>query len=73
MFIFSPNRSSSIILTIRLIFGVIDKTDIFELNDKFYIDIKYIASASIPVLKIFTNNDYHKMYVGEIIKCLIKE
>ena len=32
-----------------------------ELNDKFFIDIKYIASASIPVLKIFSNNDYHKI------------
>jgi len=34
---------------------------LLELNDKFYIDIKYIASASIPVLKIFTKNDYHKI------------
>ena len=34
---------------------------LLELNDKFFIDIKYIASASIPVLKIFSNNDYHKI------------
>ena len=34
---------------------------LLELNDKFYMDIKYIASASIPVLKIFTKNDYHKI------------
>lgn len=31
------------------------------INDKFYVDIKYIAGASIPVLKIFTNKEYHKI------------
>ena len=31
------------------------------LNDKFYSDIKYIANATIPVLKIFSNNEYHKI------------
>ena len=31
------------------------------LNDKFYSDMKYIANATIPVLKIFSNNEYHKI------------
>ena len=30
-------------------------------KDKFFIDIKYISGASIPVLKIFSNNEYHKI------------
>ena len=34
---------------------------LIEIKDKFYADIKYIAGASIPVLKIFTNSDYHKI------------
>ena len=31
------------------------------MNDKFYMDIKYISGASVPVLKIFTKNEYHKI------------
>ena len=31
------------------------------INDKFYSDMKYIANATIPVLKIFSNNKYHKI------------
>ena len=30
-------------------------------KDKFYIDVKYISGASIPVLKIFSNTEYHKI------------
>ena len=31
------------------------------LNDKFYSDMKYIANATVPVLKIFSNNEYYKI------------
>ena len=34
---------------------------LLDLNDKFYSDMKYIANAAIPVLKIFSNNEYHKI------------
>ena len=34
---------------------------LIDLYDKFFSDMKYIAGASIPLLKIFTNNEYHKI------------
>ena len=34
---------------------------LLEIYDKFFSDMKYIAGASIPVLKIFTNDEYHKI------------
>ena len=30
-------------------------------KEKFFLDMKYISGASIPVLKIFSNNEYHKI------------
>lgn len=34
---------------------------LYNINDKFYQNIKYISSASIPVLKIFSNDEYNKI------------
>ena len=34
---------------------------LIELYDKFFTDMKYIAGASVPLLKIFTKNEYHKI------------
>jgi non-canonical poly(A) RNA polymerase PAPD5/7 len=29
--------------------------------ERFFVDMKYIFSAAVPVLKIYTNDDYHKI------------
>ena len=34
---------------------------LYNISDKFYQNIKYISSASIPVLKIFSNDEYNKI------------
>ena len=34
---------------------------LYTIPERFFIDMKYIPGASIPVLKIFTNNEYHKI------------
>ena len=34
---------------------------LYSIPDPFFVDIKYISGASVPVLKIFTSNDYHKI------------
>ena len=34
---------------------------LYTIPERFFIDMKYISGASVPVLKIYTNNDYHKI------------
>ena len=34
---------------------------LYTIPERFFIDMKYISGASVPVLKIFTNSDYHKI------------
>ena len=34
---------------------------LYSIPEPFFDDIKYISGASVPVLKIFTSNDYHKI------------
>jgi non-canonical poly(A) RNA polymerase PAPD5/7 len=34
---------------------------LYTIPERFFVDMKYIAGASVPVLKIYTNNEYHKI------------
>ena len=34
---------------------------LYTIPERFFIDMKYIAGASVPVLKIYTNKDYQKI------------
>ena len=34
---------------------------LYTIPERFFVDMKYISGASVPVLKIYTNNDYHKI------------
>ena len=34
---------------------------LYTIPERFFVEMKYISSASVPVLKIYTNDDYHKI------------
>ena len=34
---------------------------LYTIPERFFVDMKYISGASVPVLKIYTNNEYHKI------------
>ncbi len=34
---------------------------LYTIPERFFVDMKYISGATVPVLKIYTNNDYHKI------------
>ena len=34
---------------------------LYTIPNRFFVDMKYISGASVPVLKIYTNNEFHKI------------
>lgn len=34
---------------------------LYTIPERFFVDMKYISGASVPVLKIYTTNEYHKI------------